>query len=511
MRYTPLAAPLFPFVARRGAASIPEAGAPKRGGRWVFYLVPVVAAALFLKNVLGEKESNNNNEETTKFDTEKLYATKSTKDLAFNWLILKLCSYDFVVEYGPRLYQWAEEHYLTIPARWFMKYTFFKHFVAGETQEETLEAVENLKRAGMGIVLDYSIEAGSGTKEELDKVAQDIISTVHIAARDPAHAFACLKVSGLTSFALLERLSQLITYYNSTPKSLPVQWNENNINNNFEYSPRLLPFSPAQPTPPPPLTPAEKQELNELMARLEIICKESHDSHVSILFDAEQTYYQPAIDCLTLHFCKKYNRNAPIVYNTYQMYLKDGPKRLLTDINTAKKDGYILGIKLVRGAYMHTERRRATEMGYTDPVSSNITATHANYAEGLEIAFANLPNVGVMVASHNEDTVINTISRLRDLKVDPKNPRVQFGQLYGMGDHLSFLLVQNGLRVFKYVPYGPLEEVIPYLIRRMQENRGFIGSASDTERKLLWRELRRRLGFGSTPAGPAKVPTRGAL
>lgn len=510
MRYTPLAAPLFPFVARRGAASIPEAGAPKRGGRWVFYLVPVVAAALFLKNVLGEKESNNNNE-TAKFDTEKLYATKSTKDLAFNWLILKLCSYDFVVEYGPRLYQWAEEHYLTIPARWFMKYTFFKHFVAGETQEETLEAVENLKRAGMGIVLDYSIEAGSGTKEELDKVAQDIISTVHIAARDPAHAFACLKVSGLTSFALLERLSQLITYYNSTPKSLPVQWNENNINNNFEYSPRLLPFSPAQPTPPPPLTPAEKQELNELMARLEIICKESHDSHVSILFDAEQTYYQPAIDCLTLHFCKKYNRNAPIVYNTYQMYLKDGPKRLLTDINTAKKDGYILGIKLVRGAYMHTERRRATEMGYTDPVSSNITATHANYAEGLEIAFANLPNVGVMVASHNEDTVINTISRLRDLKVDPKNPRVQFGQLYGMGDHLSFLLVQNGLRVFKYVPYGPLEEVIPYLIRRMQENRGFIGSASDTERKLLWRELRRRLGFGSTPAGPAKVPTRGAL
>jgi proline dehydrogenase len=144
---------------------------------------------------------------------------------------------------------------------------------------------------------------------------------------------------------------------------------------------------------------------------------------------------------------------------------------------------------------MHTERERAEEMKYQDPVAPNINATHANYYKGLEIAFANLSNVGIMIASHNEDTVTKTIDRLKELNVDPKCSRVQFAQLFGMGDHLSFLVVQNGFRAFKYVPFGPIEHVIPYLVRRMQENRGFIGSASDKERKLLWRELMRRLSF----------------
>jgi len=393
-----------------------------------------------------------------------------------------------------------------------MKKTFFKHFVAGETLGEAVVASDHLRKANMGVVLDYSVEAGSGSKEELDRVASDIIATVYMAARDPS-SFSVVKLSGMTSFALLERLSQIITYYNANPdNSEPIKLSQDNNRSTKKYLPRVMPPS-SQTTPPAPLTPEEKQELAELMTRVDSICSESYKNQVSVLFDAEQTYYQPAIDYLAIHFSQKYNKTTPIIYNTYQMYLRDGPKRLQVDVDNAKKEGYVLGVKLVRGAYMHTERQRARDMKYTDPIASNIQETHTNYSTGLEIAFKNLSNVGVMICSHNEDTVINAIGRLKELTIDPKSTRVQFAQLYGMGDHLSFLVVQNGFRVFKYVPFGPIEHVMPYLIRRMQENRGFLGSASDKERKLLWRELRRRLRLTktSTSTTTATAPTRGTL
>eukprot|EP00026_Physarum_polycephalum_P004538 Phypoly_transcript_04559.p1 GENE.Phypoly_transcript_04559~~Phypoly_transcript_04559.p1 ORF type:complete len:538 (+),score=62.19 Phypoly_transcript_04559:308-1921(+) len=495
-------------ITRHLTSDIPTSS-PK-SSKWI-RLIPVAAvigATVFIFTSKNNKEDDGEE----KFDTEKLYASKSTTNIALSWLILKLCSYDFVVNYGPKLLDWATEHHLSGIAYWVMKQTFFKHFVAGETLEETVVATDKLKKDGMGVVLDYSIEAGSGTVEELDKVARGILSTVDAAARDPFPAFACLKVSGLTSFSLLLRLSQIITYHNNAKSLPPIPMSEADKIPNEKYLTRVLPPSPPS-LPPPPLTPSEIQELAELEARLDIICGNAHKNNVAILFDAEQTYYQPAIDYLAIYYSKKYNKVAPIVYNTYQMYLKDGPARLQTDVSNAQQQGYLLGIKIVRGAYMHTERERAKQMKYTDPIAPTINDTHANYYRGLEIAFSNLSTVGVMIASHNETTVVQTIDRLKNLHVDPKNSRVQFAQLYGMGDHLSFLVVQNGFRVFKYVPFGPIEHVIPYLVRRMQENRGFIGSASDKERRLLWRELRRRLSFRPATSAPASpvVPTRGAL
>jgi len=191
--------------------------------------------------------------------------------------------------------------------------------------------------------------------------------------------------------------------------------------------------------------------------------------------------------------CKRYNDKRPMVYNTYQMYLRDSATRLLEDISQAKKDGYHLGVKLVRGAYMHNERGRAYKLGYPDPVNPTMEDTNQSYSRGVDIAFNNLDIVGLMVASHNENTVKNTLTRIQNSKIDPKTSNVQFAQLYGMGDHLTLLLVNNGQRVFKYVPFGPVEHVMPYLIRRMYENTGFIGSTSAKERDLLWKELMRRI------------------
>lgn len=413
------------------------------------------------------------------------------------------------MDYGPKLLEFAETHYLATPARWVVKHTFFRNFVPGETIKECAVAVEVLKKNGVGVILDYSIETGAGTKEELDKVADHIIETLHLAARDPTHAFGCLKVSGLTSFSLLERVSQLVQYYNARPSELPLILNDKSASVDqtqkaIVYS-RSLPSAPALVSPPSPLSPKEVQELAEFMERFDKICAESYKLDVPMLVDAEQTYYQPAIDLFTLYMCKKYNQARPIVYNTYQMYLKGSTSRLLEDISNARKQGYHLGVKLVRGAYLYGERGRANMLGYNDPVNSTIEDTHASYHKGVDIALNNLGTVGVMVASHNENTITSTIEKLKRMNIDSKNPSVQFAQLYGMADHLTFLLVNNDQRVFKYVPFGPVEYVIPYLVRRMQENRGFIGSNSEKEMRLLWKEIRRRIGsWPSTISQPMK-------
>lgn len=425
-------------------------------------------------------------------DTENLYKSKSTGGLAFSLLILKLCSFNFVVEYGPKLLEFAETHYLATPARWVVKHTFFRNFVPGETIEECEVAVDALKTNGVGVILDYSIEAGSGTKQELDKVADHIIETVRLASKEPTHAFGCLKVSGLTSFSLLERVSQLVQYYNTHPGDLPLALGGKDQQKAIAYS-RSLPSAAPLASPPPPLSSAEVQELAELMERLDKICSVSYNLNVPMLIDAEQTYYQPAIDFFTLYMCKKYNHSRPIVYNTYQMYLKDSTNRLLEDIANANQQNYHLGVKLVRGAYLYGERERASRLGYADPVNPTIEDTHASYHKGVDIALANLGTVGVMIASHNEDTVKKTVEKLKDRNIDSKNSSVQFAQLYGMADHLTYGLVNNDQRVFKYVPFGPVEEVMPYLVRRMQENRGFIGSTSEKEMRLLWKELNRRI------------------
>uniref|UniRef100_M3ZYT1 Proline dehydrogenase n=1 Tax=Xiphophorus maculatus TaxID=8083 RepID=M3ZYT1_XIPMA len=242
----------------------------------------------------------------------------------------------------------------------------------------------------------------------------------------------------------------------------------------------------------------DENQLKRTLERLDVLAKCALENDVRLMVDAEQTYFQPAISKLTLDSQKIYNREKPVIFNTYQCYLKEAYKNVTVDVELSRREGWCFAAKLVRGAYMYQERERAEEFRYEDPINPNYESTSTMYHRCLhyvldEIALNRKANV--MVASHNEDTIKYTLKRMNELGLLPAENKVFFGQLLGMCDQISFPLGQAGFPVYKYVPYGPVSEVMPYLSRRAQENRGFMKGAQK-ERELLWKELKRRLVSG---------------
>ena len=256
------------------------------------------------------------------------------------------------------------------------------------------------------------------------------------------------------------------------------------------------------------LTEDEEEMFRNMMRRLHHIAKIAREKDVRVMIDAEQTYFQPAISRITMELMRKYNKEKAIIFNTYQCYLKEVYNNLVLDLELAERQNIYFGAKLVRGAYMEQERLRAKEVGYEDPINPTFEATSEMYHKALTELFRRIVTKGdrkiaAMVASHNEDTVRFTVNKMKELGIKPEHKVVCFGQLFGMCDQVSFLLGQSGYSVYKYVPYGPIDEVLPYLSRRAQENNGML-KKSDRERKLLMKEIRRRVINGSlfnTPVG----------
>ncbi|XP_060763439.1 proline dehydrogenase 1, mitochondrial [Neoarius graeffei] len=245
-------------------------------------------------------------------------------------------------------------------------------------------------------------------------------------------------------------------------------------------------------------TEEEEKQMKRMLQRLDVLAKHAVENSVRLMVDAEQTYFQPAISRLTLEMQRKFNRDKPVIFNTYQCYLKEAFENVCVDIELSRREGWCFGAKLVRGAYMHQERSRAQEIGYEDPINPDYESTSQMYHRCLDYVLEDIDKNGkanVMVASHNIDTVKHTIQRMSEMGLAPTDKKVYFGQLLGMCDQISFPLGQAGFPVYKYVPYGPVNEVIPYLSRRAQENRGMMKGAR-MERKLLWKELIRRLTHG---------------
>ncbi|KAH7051757.1 FAD-linked oxidoreductase-like protein [Linnemannia elongata] len=282
-----------------------------------------------------------------------------------------------------------------------------------------------------------------------------------------------------------------------------------------------------------------KEDLDDykrLLTRMEKLCDQAETTRTRLMIDAEQTYFQPAIDNVALHLQEHYNHtphaDGPLIFNTYQMYLKDALGRLQQDYTRAQRNNYVLAAKLVRGAYMVSERKRALELGLEDPICDGIEATHVSYNAGVDFMLGEMAHqqksieakeekkddalamnsspVVLFVASHNKDSVIRTCERMQDLGVSPQSELVMFGQLMGMCDQISYTLGQHGYGIYKYVPYGPIHHVIPYLIRRAQENSSVLGGVA-VERNLLWEELKMRFstsraqikGVPVVPTGPA--------
>ncbi|XP_055511845.1 proline dehydrogenase 1, mitochondrial-like isoform X2 [Leucoraja erinacea] len=245
-------------------------------------------------------------------------------------------------------------------------------------------------------------------------------------------------------------------------------------------------------------TEQEELQMKRMLQRIDVLAKRALEMGVCLMVDAEQTYFQPAISRLTLEMQRKFNTEKPVIFNTYQCYLKDAYDNVTVDVELARRENWYFGAKLVRGAYMEQERKRAKEVGYEDPINESYKVTNVMYHRCLDYILDEIKvnrRANVMVASHNEATVNYTLQRMHELGLHPSARKIYFGQLLGMSDQITFPLGQAGYPVYKYVPYGPVEEVLPYLSRRAQENKGMV-AGTQRERRLLWGELKRRTVAG---------------
>jgi len=305
-----------------------------------------------------------------------------------------------------------------------------------------------LSSSGIGTILDYSVE-GMTSEEGFDRTRDEIIRTIDRAKNDPNIPFAVFKVSGIAPLGTLERMSQ--------KKKLDAKGQ------------------------------AKCERINN---RIDQICGYAHSIGQPVFIDAEETWIQDAIDRMVTWMMEKYNQDDAIVFNTLQMYRKDRLQYLRDARKRAVAGHYILGIKLVRGAYMEKERERAEDLGYPSPIHEDKTATDSDYDAAVEYCLRHLDDIAFVAATHNEESTQNLVQKMNDGGLRPDHPNIFFSQLYGMSDNLSYVLAKNKYHVSKYLPYGPVLDAVPYLIRRAQENTSVTGQAS-RELELIERELKR--------------------
>lgn len=369
--------------------------------------------------------------------------------------------------------------------------TFFEHFCAGETPAEAgKKAVELWESGSLRGMLNYALEYANDN-ESCDRNFECFLQTVEATKSLPRSSvsFVIVKVTAICPLALLQRVSDLL------------RWEYMNQSFQLPWKLKTLPiFSDSSPfyhTPrkPNPLTPEEEQDLQLAHQRFQKICQNCSNASVPLVIDAEDTSVQPAIDYFTYSAAIEHNRDDdPIVFGTIQAYRKDAKERLFRAANAAEKMGVPMGIKLVRGAYMGSERELAASLGVESPIHNTIDQTHDcfNDCSSYLIEKAADGSAAVVLATHNIESGNMAAAKARELQIGKENRRLQFAQLYGMSDSLSFGLRNAGFQVSKYMPFGPVELIIPYLLRRAEENRGLL-SASALDRQLLRKELKRRL------------------
>ncbi len=338
-----------------------------------------------------------------------------------------------------------------LPVKGIIKNTVFAHFCGGETIEECQKTTENLGAYGISTILDYSVE-GATEEEGFEKTTQEILDTIAKAAKSKLIPFAVFKMTGIASTPLLEKVQA------GTP-----------------------------------LTDSEVAAFGKVEARVERICRAGFEADVPVLIDAEESWIQDPIDRMAYAMMKEFNKKKAIVYNTYQMYRADMLDNLKRAFHYAAMDTYYLGAKLVRGAYMEKERDRAEDMDYPSPIRPNKEATDESFNKALAYCMDNKQRIHLMCGSHNEYSNYYLTLLMEKHSMKNNNPGVWFAQLYGMSDNISFNLAQAGYNVVKYVPYGPVKAVMPYLIRRADENTS-VGGQSSRELALIRKELKRRRG-----------------
>ena len=338
---------------------------------------------------------------------------------------------------------------LHLPVKGLIKASVFEHFCGGETIDQSERTIKALSRFHVGTILDFSAE-GAHTEEGFDRTTEEILKTIEKAKDNPDIPFTVFKSTGLVSMDLLTK----------------VQAGDQ-------------------------LTTEEKEAFQHFHDRVEKICTKAHLYNVPVMIDAEDSWIQNPIDAVAYEMMKKFNLQRAIVFNTYQMYRKDMLENLRHAFHTAAMHNYFLGVKMVRGAYMEKEAERAEKMGYPNPIHPNKPATDDSFNKGLAFCIDNKQRVSLMCGSHNEYSNQYLTVLMEKHSMNKNDPRVWFAQLLGMSDNISFNLAKEGYNVVKYVPYGPVELVMPYLIRRASENTSVAGQSS-RELTMIRKELARR-------------------
>ncbi|HKL40828.1 MAG TPA: proline dehydrogenase family protein [Cryomorphaceae bacterium] len=380
-------------------------------------------------------------------DTRVAFASKSDNDLRKAYYLFKLVSSQSLMVLGKHASTLALK--LNLPIKGIIKKTIFNQFCGGETIEECASTTKILDAYNIGTILDYSVE-GKENEAEFESGFQEILRTVETADNNPHIPFCVFKVSGLCRNTLLEKIS--------AGKDL---------------------------------TEAESAAFQRLKQRVDAISKRAEAANTPIFFDAEESWLQDAIDNLAMEMMDKYNRDRAIVYNTLQMYRHDRMAHLVLAQAKAEENGFFYGVKLVRGAYMEKERVRAEEKGYNSPIQPDKAATDRDYDAAILFCLSHLNNVYFCAGTHNENSSLLLAAEMDRLEIDRNDERIFFAQLYGMSDHISFNLSKASFNVAKYVPYGPVKDVMPYLIRRAEENTSVQGQTG-RELNLITKEIKRR-------------------
>jgi proline dehydrogenase len=337
-----------------------------------------------------------------------------------------------------------------LPVEGIIRKTAFDHFCGGVSIDDCNEEIAQLSKYGVGTILDYSVE-GENSEKSFDLVTEELLRTIDKAKDNRAGIpFSVFKVTGIADSDLLEKVQ------------------------NEEV-----------------LTIGEQRAYERVRERVDKICARAHACKVPVLIDAEETWIQDPIDILAYEMMAKYNKDKAIVFNTYQLYRTATLQNLKSAFAEASQKNYHLGAKLVRGAYMEKERARAAQLGYADPIQPNKEASDKAFNEALEFCIENIARIGFMCGSHNEYSNLYLTTLMQKHGIKPSDERVWFAQLYGMSDNISFNLARVGYKVAKYVPYGPVRSVMPYLFRRAQENTSVAGQSS-RELILIRKELERR-------------------
>ncbi|GMI77028.1 hypothetical protein like AT5G38710 [Hibiscus trionum] len=424
-------------------------------------------------------------------DHQKLFASVSTLKLLRSSVNLGLASNETFVDFGmwvmnSRLIETPLVRDIILKT---VKHTFFEHFCAGETPSEAAECLRKIEEAGLRGMLVYAVEHTSDNAG-CDRNLEGFLQSVEFAKSLPPSSVSSVvaKITAICPLGLLRRISDLLRWQYKDP-SFTLPWKLNTLPI-FTDSSALYHTLQA----PRPLAPQEESDLELAHHRLVNLCQKCAQHNVPLIIDAEDTSIQPAIDYFTYSSAIMYNKHHPIVYGTIQAYLKDARERLFNAAKTAQSLGIPMGFKLVRGAYMSSETKLASSLGFDSPVHNGIRDTHACFNDCASFMLERIADGygGLVLATHNLESGQLAASKARGLGIQKGNQKLEFAQLYGMSDALSFGLRNAGFQVSKYLPYGPVDMVMPYLLRRAEENRGLL-STSSLDRLLMGKELKRRL------------------